>query len=82
MDSYEQILKQMLKMLQEFAPQGAELNESTQFVADLDFDSVQVMEFLPEVEDGFDIIIPLNRVEDVSSVGDLAKLVSQIKEED
>lgn len=75
-------MKQILSMLKGFAPEGVELKESTDFVMDLDFDSVQVMEFLPEVEDSFDIIIPLHMVEEVSNIADLANLVLKLQDED
>ena len=44
-------------------------------VADLGFDSLQVLELIAELEDRFDISIPLN---DVPSTRTVAQIVAQV----
>lgn len=44
-------------------------------VADLGFDSLQVLELVAELEDRFDVSIPLN---DVPSTRTVAQIVSQV----
>jgi acyl carrier protein len=80
--SYEQIVNELKKLIEAFVPGDAKLDEHTEFVADLELDSVQVMEFLPEVEDRFDILIPLNNLDEVKNVADLANVVMQIIKKD
>ena len=48
---------------------------SSDLVADLGFDSLQVLEVIAEIEDRFDISIPLN---DVSATRTVAQVVAQV----
>jgi acyl carrier protein len=48
---------------------------SSDLVADLGFDSLQVLELVAELEDRFDISIPLN---DVPATRTVAQVVSQV----
>jgi acyl carrier protein len=54
---------------------GKVLMPDTDISADLNIDSVAVMDFVMEVEDHFDIEIPLNVVSETRSIGDLASVV-------
>ena len=47
-------------------------------VADLGFDSLQVLEVIAELEDRFDISIPLNGVPSTRTVAQVAAQVSQL----
>jgi acyl carrier protein len=47
-------------------------------VADLGFDSLQVLELIAELEDRFDISIPLNDVPTTRSVGQVVAQVSRL----
>lgn len=48
---------------------------ASDFVADLGFDSLQVLEVIAELEDRFDISIPLN---DVPTTRTVAQVVAQV----
>ena len=54
---------------------GKQVTGDTDLVADLGLDSLQVMELLMELEDAFDISIPVNVMADVRTVGELAAAV-------
>lgn len=71
MSSYDQVLQQIYQVLQPFAKEGQTLGETTELVADLELDSVQVMELLLQIEDRFDVSIPLNIMPEVRTVKDL-----------
>lgn len=45
---------------------------------DTSMDSVKVMDFLLELEDAFDITIPLNRLAEVETVADLVREIRKI----
>ena len=51
------------------------LATATDISTDLNIDSVTVMDFVMEVEDHFDIEIPLNVLSETRTVADLAKVV-------
>jgi acyl carrier protein len=48
------------------------IDENTDLVSDLEFDSLKVMNLIEDVEDYFDISIPLNVLADVRTIKDLA----------
>jgi acyl carrier protein len=72
-------ISQIMSLLQPFNTTGKELNVDTDISADLNIDSVAVMDFVMEVEDHFDIEIPLNVVAETRSIGDLAAVVEARK---
>ena len=78
---YDEILLQLYEVLTPYAQDGQILSESTELVKDLGLDSMQVMELLLEIEERFDISIPLNIVPDVRSVGDFARRIGQLVEQ-
>jgi acyl carrier protein len=47
-------------------------------IADTGLDSVSVMDFVMELEDEFDISIPLDQIAEVRTVGDLADAVRRL----
>jgi acyl carrier protein len=54
------------------------VTEQTDLVGDLGLDSLQVMELLMEMEDAFDISIPVNVMAEVRTVGELASAVQAL----
>lgn len=71
---------QICKLLEPFNGNGTALSAKTDISADLNIDSVTVMDFVMEVEDHFDIEIPLNVLSETRTVEDLAKVVdSRVK---
>ena len=69
------IVMELCSLLQRYNKSGAELSENTVLSADLNVDSVEIMDLVMEIEDKFDIAIPINQLSDVESVRDLAKIV-------
>jgi acyl carrier protein len=81
MTTYADILNAVYEVLRTFTKEGQELREETELVADLNLDSVKVMELLLNIEDRFDISIPLNILPDVRTVKDLSVQIQKITEE-
>jgi acyl carrier protein len=69
------IVTELCSLLQRHNKSGAELSENTALSADLNVDSVEIMDLVMEIEDKFDIVIPINQLSVVESVRDLAKIV-------
>ncbi len=57
------------------------ISATTNMVADLQLDSFQVMEFMLEVEDHFDIAIDLESLSNIQTINDLAGVVIAAHEE-
>jgi acyl carrier protein len=70
-----EIFFSLCKLLAPFNFSGIELKLETDISADLSIDSVTVMDFVMEVEDHFDIEIPLNVLAETRTISDLVKVV-------
>jgi acyl carrier protein len=57
------------------------ISATTNMVADLQLDSFQVMEFMLEVEDHFDVAIDLESLSNIQTINDLAGVVIAAREE-
>ncbi|MEQ9448518.1 MAG: acyl carrier protein [Rhodospirillaceae bacterium] len=75
-------LAAIFEILGPFNKTDANLNPGTRFSEDLNFDSLVVMEFIADVEDRFDISVPLNILPDIATIADLAVAIEKIVEED
>ena len=78
MQDYETILEQIYVLLDPLVEEGIGIQEGSDFVADLGFDSLKVMKFLERVEDHYDISIPLNILPDIQTVKDFVSQLQQI----
>lgn len=61
----------------ELAAHG-EITGATNLVSDFTMDSFQVMEFLMEIEESYDIMIDVSRLANTHTVSDLAAIVSEL----
>lgn len=68
-------VQQICKLLEPFNGNGTKLSADTDISTDLNIDSVTVMDFVMEVEDHFDIEIPLNVLSETRTIAELAKVV-------
>jgi acyl carrier protein len=75
MDSRTEIVEQICKLLQPFNAENKPLAAETDIPAELNIDSVGVMDFIMEVEDHYDIEIPLNVVSETRTIADIAAVV-------
>lgn len=79
MKQYQEILNALYEVLQPFAGEkGADLNEDTDLVADLEIDSVKLLELMMEIEDRFDVSVPINVLPDIHTVKDLALKLEEL----
>ena len=81
MQHFEAVQTQLYKILKPFIPAGFELDSDTDLVADLDLDSMKVMDIVADVEDTFDIAVPLNILPDVRTVADFVGQIQKLLEE-
>jgi acyl carrier protein len=76
-DSDPAILAKICELLQAFNKKGVALEPDLEIMTGLEIDSVAVMDFVMEVEDHFDIDIPLNVLSETRSIQDLVKVVAE-----
>lgn len=56
-----------------------DLSDQTNIVNDLGLDSVAVMDFVMEIEDRLNISVPLDRIAEIETLGDLVFTVRDLK---
>ena len=75
------ILKEVIGILAPFVPAAQQISEATDMVAELGLDSLKVMKIVEDVEDRYDISIPLNILPEVRTVGDFVMQIQKISGE-
>jgi len=68
-------IARICKLLEPFNSNDTTLSPTTDISTDLNIDSVTVMDFVMEVEDHFDIEMPLNVLAEIRTVAELAQAV-------
>lgn len=76
MTSDDDIISELCRLLAPHNTKGITLSAETDIPAELNIDSVGVLDFIMDVEDKFDIEIPMNVVSETRTIGDLVKVVS------
>ena len=74
-------LESILGLLEPYNKKGIALNGGTKLNADLEIDSVAAMDLIMEIEDSFEIDIPINLVSDIETIDDLVSVVRQRMEQ-
>jgi acyl carrier protein len=72
MHGREKILDQLYELIGAHSEQPIVLNEQTRIIGDVGLDSMQVMELVMQIEDLFDVSVPLNILPDVNTIGEFA----------
>jgi acyl carrier protein len=71
-----EIITEICTLLEPHNKDGVELRAETDIPAELNIDSVGVLDFIMDVEDKFDVEIPMNVVAETRTIGDLVKVVA------
>lgn len=80
MPDYNEFLERIVAIVRPFAKPGVVLNERSELVSELGLTSLQVMELIEQIEDHFDLSIPLNILPDVRTIHDLAVQLEKLVE--
>ncbi|MGI9372331.1 MAG: acyl carrier protein [Hyphomicrobiales bacterium] len=76
MDAQDQeIFDNVVELLKPFNTENIELTPETDISGDLNIDSVSVMDFVMEIEDKFDIDIPLNLLSETRTISEMIDVV-------
>ncbi len=79
MSDAKQTFAKVLELIQPFNKKGVEVNEATRFAADLEWDSLTVLDFVANIEDEFDVIITMNMQAEIETVGQLVDALERLK---
>ncbi|MGE0152121.1 MAG: acyl carrier protein [Reyranellaceae bacterium] len=75
----QEAFAEIVKLLTPFRKGGAEITLDTDIARDLNVDSLAVMDMIMELEDKFDISIPLNVVAETKTVRELVDAVGRLR---
>ena len=78
--SKAEINSTLVELLTEQLNDDRVVTPGTDLLSDLALESVQIMEFIVEVEDHYDIAISLEALGDIRTIEELAALVTQVLE--
>lgn len=70
---------QVMELLARRIPPGVNVSAQTQIVGGLGLDSVAILDFIMDIEDRFDISIPLDRVAEVQTIGELCRAIEALQ---
>lgn len=69
------VFTEIARLLERFRAGDKAITTDTVIAEDLTMDSLQVMDLMMELEDRFDVSIPLNLVPEIATVGQLADTI-------
>lgn len=78
-NDYSNVLQRLCHHLKQFTGPDVEITPETDLINQLAIDSVKLLNLIMEIEDEFDISVPINALADVQTVHELANLIHQIK---
>lgn len=76
-----QVVEVVADSFRPFKKTGGAVTAETDIMAELEIDSVSVLDVVMELEDRFDISIPLDLIPKLRTVGDLAGAINVIRAE-
>lgn len=74
----DEIFERICGILKPFNTKNITLARDTRFNVDLELDSLTVMDLLSEIEDEFDITVPLNMLPDLETAGQFTDAVQKL----
>lgn len=77
----DEIERDTLSILKRVGRPGLEATLNSELLADLEFDSIQVIELVAELEDHFNVSIPLNELPRIKTVGDMTEALARLMQE-
>ncbi len=73
------VFRRISTLLEPMNQKGVKLTRDTDLVADLEVDSVTVLDVVMDIEDYYDISIPVNTISETKTIGQLVDAIHQIK---
>lgn len=72
-----QIVERILEAFAPFLPPDTVVTEDMKIGSDIEIDSVEVFDVVMELEEFYDISLPMEVTSDIQTIGDLAEAVEQ-----
>ena len=72
-----QIVARIREAMKPLLPAGTVVTEEMEIGADIEIDSVEVFDVVMELEEHYDVSLPMEVTSDIRTIGDLARAVEQ-----
>ena len=73
------VFRRICGLLEPQNQKGVKLTRDVDLVADLEIDSVSVLDIVMDIEDYYDISIPVNTISETKTIGQLVDAIHAIK---
>ncbi len=73
------VFRRICGLLEPLNQKGVRLTRDVDLVADLEIDSVSVLDIVMDIEDYYDISIPVNTISETKTIGELVDAIHAIK---
>lgn len=73
----DDIRDKIMELIDPINKKGIELKPDTTFAGDLELDSLTVMDLVAEIEDEFDILLPINKLPELETIQQVADAVEE-----
>ena len=74
--TYEAVLKKTIELIS--SRYRREVTEATRLVVELDLDSIDIAELVSEMEDHFQVMIPMQNLPEIRTVGDIVRTLAEL----
>ena len=78
-ENYNEIMQLLCDRLSSMTNTDVQVTAETNLISQLSIDSIKLLNLIMEIEDTFDVSIPINALADVQTVRQLADLVHKVK---
>lgn len=78
-DDAAEVLERLYLLIAPYNKKQIALTPATTFAGDLEFDSLTVMDLVAEIEDEYDIVLPLNLLPELETIQQVAGAVVKIR---
>ena len=78
-DNRDAIFARILDLIAPLNKKALPLTETTSFANDLEMDSLTVMDLVANIEDEWDIVLPLNMLPELETIGQVADAVVRLQ---
>ena len=75
------VFRKICSLIEPLNEKGIDLSRKTDLIADLEIDSVAVLDMVMDIEDFYDISIPVNTISETKTIGELVDAIHAIKKE-
>ena len=75
------VFHKITSLLEPLNENGVKMTRDTDIIADLEIDSVSLLDVVMDIEDNYDISIPVNTISEIKTIGELVDAIHKIKKE-